>query len=94
MVTAGVLGVPFTAGFSLVLVPMALAPFHGAKETWRRKSRWSLHLKDKKRQSVRSQIIQSQSQSQIERSRNEEVPERHPQSQPNLPIQQSPIQHL
>jgi hypothetical protein len=56
LVAAGVAGVPFTAGFSLILIPAAIVPFEGARATLDRRRRYNMLIKDKKRQSVRSQI--------------------------------------
>ena len=59
MVCAGIAGVPFTAGLSLALIPAAAAPVAGGKMALDRRKRWITQCKDKRRQTVRSQIIQS-----------------------------------
>jgi hypothetical protein len=37
-------------------MPTAIVPYEGARATLERRRRWTLQCKDKKRQSVRSQI--------------------------------------
>jgi len=67
LVAAGIAGVPFTAGFSLLLLPVAVVPFEGARATLDRQRRFNMMVKDKKRQSIRSQIRLSESQVDNER---------------------------